>query len=249
MGWLDSINAKKKEKIPERFKDRSEDDILKELDEADKAKKEVEELKAKDAERETKVVEIQTEFNKVKERLAAAEANKNQNQNQNRNNNEEPANFVEEPDKAFQQRVGPLAAITLQNAAVTARLLAQQQLDNADLASGGKVMDGRLFRHWGADIDAESKRYAPIQLGDPQAWIGIFYYLKGQRADELRDPKIREKKYNFLEPASTNVNTNVEDKKTPSDQLTDAEKHVADKMGVKHEDYLKRKKAMQFVNA
>jgi hypothetical protein len=247
LGWLDAVK-KSKEKIPERFKDKSEDDILKELDEADKAKKEIEELKAKDAERETKVTQIQSEFDKVKSQLAAAEANRNRNPNPNPNN-EEPANFVEEPDKAFQQRVGPLAAITLQNAAVTARLLAQQQLDNADLASGGKVMDGRLFRHWGADIDAESKKYAPIQLGDPQAWIGIFYYLKGQRADELANPETRKKKYNFMEPATTSVNTNIEEKKTPSDQLTDAEKHVADKMGVKHEDYLKRKKSMQFVNA
>ena len=248
MGWLDEIK-KKKEKLPDRFKDKSEDDILKMLDDADKDKTRITELETKDAERETKVTEIQTQFNDVKARLAAAEANPKPKPDGG-GNNDELANFVEDPDKAFGQRVAPVANIAIQTAAMTARMLAQQQLNNADMASNGKTMDGRLFQHWNGEIDAEAKKYQTVQLTTPQAWLGIYMYLKGVHADELRDPEIRKKKYNFMEPAVSGVSANNDGKEKPaSDQLTDAEKHVADKMGVKHEDYLKRKKAMQYVNA
>jgi hypothetical protein len=246
---MDSIN-KKKEKVPDRFKDKSEDDILKMLDEADKAAGRITELEAERVKDTDKVKAIETEFETVKARLAAAEANRNPNPKPGDNNNEELANFVEDPDKAFSQRIGPVANIAVQTAAMTARMLAQQQLNNADMASNSKTMDGRLFQHWGAEIDAEAKKYQTVQLTTPQAWLGIYMYLKGVHADELRDPEIRKKKYNFMEPASSSTNQNGDNTPKPAaDQLTDAEKHVADKMGVKHEDYLKRKKAMQFVNA
>jgi hypothetical protein len=144
-----------------------------------------------------------------------------------------------------------VANIAVQTAAMTARMLAQQQLNNADMASNGKTMDGRLFQHWGAELDTEAKKYQTVQLTTPQAWLGIFMYLKGVHADELRDPEIRKKKYNFMEPAVSGSNSSSNDNKDKpaGDQLTDAEKHVADKMGVSHENYLKRKKTMQYVNA
>jgi hypothetical protein len=218
------------------------------MDDAAKASARVTELEAKDAERDKEVTTIKTEFESVKAKLAAAEANRQTPKPD--ANTEEPANFVEEPDKAFAQRMAPLANITLQNAAMTARILAQQQLDNMDAMSGGKTMDGRLFRAWGTEIDAAAKKYQTIQLGSPDAWIGIFYHMKGLHADELRDPEVRKRKYNFMEPASQTVSTSDDGKPKPaSEQLTDAEKHVADKMGVKHEDYLKRKKSMVMVNA
>jgi hypothetical protein len=246
LGWLDSINAKKKDKVPDRFKDKNEDDILKMMDDADKATKEVEALKAKDAERESQVTDIKTKFEEVKSKLAAAEANVTPPRKE---NNEELANFVEEPDKAFGQRVAPVANIALQTAAMTARMLAQQQLNNMDMSSGNKTMDGRLFQAWTSEIDGEAKKYQTIQLGNVNAWLGIFYYLKGIHADELRDPEIRKKKYNFMEPVASSVNTTDNKDKPALDQLTDQEKHVADKMGVSYENYLKRKKTMQYVNA
>src|SRR5258707_853209 len=126
MGWLDSINAKKKDKIPEIFKDKSDDDILKMMDEAAKATGRVTELEAERVKDNDKVKKIETEFESVKAKLAAAEA-KNVIPARSENN-EEPANFVEDPDRAFAQRVTPLANITLQTAAMTARILAQQQL-------------------------------------------------------------------------------------------------------------------------
>jgi hypothetical protein len=253
MGWLDSIKDKKEKDaaqvvlkmIPDELKDKSAEEITALLKEAPSLKIKLAETEAARAVDADKVTKISTEFELVKTRLAAAEANRTPPKGQ----EEEPANFVEEPDKAFSQRIGPLATITLQNAAQTARMLAQQELDNNDMASENKTMDGRLFRAWGAELNAESRKYRTDQLATPQAWLGIFYYLKGTHADELRDPETRKKKYNFLEPSNTQVVRQTEEKKTPSDQLTAEEKHVADKMGVSYENYLKRKKSMQYDSA
>ena len=161
--------------------------------------------------------------------------------------------ILENPDREITDKVNelnaPLANLTIQTSVQTARMLAQQQLNNADMASGGKNMDGRLFQAWGSEIDAEATKYRPIQLTTPQAWLGIFYYLKGVHADELRDPETRKKKYNFLEPATSGAPPKgTDDKKTGVEGLTDAEKHVADRMGVTYENYAKRKQSMQYVN-
>src|SRR5208282_3514491 len=117
---------------------------------------------------------------------------------------------------------------------------------------GNKQMDGRLFAMWAGEIDQECRKYQAIQLGNVNAWLGIFYYLKGVHADELRDPEVRKKKYNFLESAASTSAVQGQDDgkdKPASDQLTDQEKHIADKMHVTYENYLARKKKMQFVAA
>jgi len=250
MGWLDDIKKKKEGKIPDIFKDKNEDDILKMLEDASKDKEQVTTLTTKLAEQETTVANINSEFTKVKERLAAAEANRSQNQNQNQNQNQEPPNFVEDPDAAFASRNGPTLAIAVQSSMMTSRLLAQQQLDNADMASGGKTMDGRLFRAWASEIDAKSKTFPAVQLTSPEAWLNIYLHTKGQHADELRDPEVRKKKYNFLEPTvqSTPASKSEPDNRPAEQQLTDKELHVAEKMHVTPEAYLKRKQAMQFAN-
>lgn len=250
MGWLDNINAKKKDKVPKIFEGKSEDDILKMLEESSADKEKIKGLETKVAEQDGAVDKIKTEFESMKARLVAAEANRNTPPKK-EGSEEEPANFVEEPDKAFGQRVAPIANIAIQNAAITARILAQQQLDNADLASGGKTMDGRLFRAWSMEIDNAAKKYQTIQLGSPDSWIGIYFHLKGLHADELSNPEVRKKKYNFMEPAASSTDTRHQendDTKPATEQLTPAELHVAEKMKVKPEDYLKRKKAMKFVN-
>lgn len=252
MGWIDRINAKKEEeKLPPRLRDKTPEQIAKELEDSDKLKNELELSKAAQRDSDAKVEEIKTEFEKVKERLAAADAAKNPPK---KDEGTEPTseNILADPKKVLDAHTATLTAVTIQNAASTARMLAQQQLDNMDAGSNGKTMDGRLFRAWDGEINTESRKYNAIQLIKPDAWLGIFYYLKGVHADELRDPETRKKKYNFLEPSATGSGTPTPDgtqKKEGVEGLTDQEKHIADMMHVTHENYAKRKKSMQYVNS
>lgn len=246
MGWLD---RKKDEKLPTRLEGKTPEQVAKELEEADALKVKLELAQKAQQEADEKVSAISSEFETVKARLADIDAR-----------NKKPPDtppaeltadgLLEDPKKSIESTMLPTTSLAVQTAAATARILAQQQLDNADMASGGKVMDGRLFRAWGAEIDAEARKYGPQQLMRQDAWIGIFYYLKGQHADELANPETRKKKYNFLEPSTNGAPPPADTRpKDGPESLTDEEKRVADRMGVTHENYAKRKKAMHFVGA
>ncbi len=77
MGWLDRVKDKKElEKLPQRLKDASPEDIIEELKLTDKLKADLAASQAAQAAQDVKVTEIQTEFEQVKARLAAAEANR-----------------------------------------------------------------------------------------------------------------------------------------------------------------------------
>ena len=256
MGWLDRIKDKKEmEKIPAKWREKTPEEIAAALEASEKVAKDLELEKAARAADAAKVDEIQTEFEKVKSQLAAAEANRNKPPDKKSPEGvaATPENILENPSGVLDTRLAPLEAATIQNGVTTARIIAQQQLDNADVAANNTTMNGRLFRAWGQEIDAESRKYRPVTLMTPEAWLGIFWYLKGVHADELRDPEARKKKYAFLEPATSGApaaGTNGDGKpKDGPESLTDQEKHVADKMGVSYENYAKRKKTMQIVAA
>jgi len=183
---------------------------------------------------------IETEFQKIKIALETRDKAADK--------PEEVADFDTDPQKAFDQQVKPLAQVAVQNAMHTARILAQQQLDNADMASSGATMDGRLFRAWSGEIDSEASKYQPQQMITPQAWLGLFYYVKGTKSDELSNPEIRKKKYAFLESGRPGSPPPPE-KNDDEDKLTDVERAIAGKMGIAPEKYLENKKKLRFVGA
>jgi hypothetical protein len=238
---------KKDEELPPELKDKTPEQVVQELKDAAAAKVEAAQLKA---ERETEKAQVATmtnSFNDVKNRLAAAEANLNKRQNPEQR--EEPADWNIDPEKAFQQQIQPLVNATVQNSMMSSRLLAIQSLDSEDAVSpaDNKTINGRLFRTWEAEINAEAAKYPASAMSQPDRWLGIFYLVKGRHADELANPETRKKKYNFVESATQGAPLQPEKKKTGVEALTDQEKHVADKMGVSYENYAKRKEKMQFV--
>jgi len=242
MAWF---KDKKDEDLPESLRGKTPEQVVQELKDAADTKARLVAIEAENQTNKAAFDSQKSEFDSVKAQLAAINAAGRQNPS---NNNEE-VNFFENPEKSVDQRIAPLAQLTAINGAQTAKILAQQQLDNQDFASpaDAKTMDGRLFRAWASEIDAETKKYNVQQLISPQAWLGVFYYLKGLHADELANPETRKKKYNFVEPGQTIVTARQEPSNL-GDKLTDQELHVAEKMGIKAEDYLKRKKAMQFIS-
>lgn len=242
---------KKDEELPESVRGKTPEQLAQELkdaqalkDQVAAAQAEAQRLKDADASR-------QTEFDAVKTKLAALEAAaRTNNNNNNQNQPLDLEKFMADPEKTLNdeinKRVGPFAQTAVLNAAQTARILAQQQLNNQDLASGGKTMDGRLFQAWASEIDAQVKNYRTDQMVTPQAWLGVYMFIKGTHADELADADTRKKKYGMLEPVRSNVSSGNEGAEKPaSDQLTPQELKIAERMKVTPEAYLKRKKSMQ----
>ena len=235
MGWLDDrkkVDELTKQNQDWETKSKASEDKQKELEQK------LSDLEAQRVTERSAVEQMNTEFERIKTSLAEAERNKQKPP-------EEPTDFDEDPEKAFNQRINPLAQATVLNAAQTARILAQQQLDNQD-STNGTSMDGRLFRAWNAEITAESSKYPAQALMKPENWLGIFFYIKGMRSDELSNPEVRKKKYAFLESGRSGSPPPPE-KVNEGDKLTDEELHICDRMGVKPENYLKRKKELKFV--
>jgi hypothetical protein len=245
MSWYDKLK-KKEEELPEELEGKSVEDIVTGLKKARELETTVTTLKAEREIEKTAVATLNDQFDLVKTKLADLEAKAKP---QNPLQNEPPADWITEPERAFAQGVAPIAGLAIEGSVMTARLLAVQQLDNMDINSpeAAKSMDGRLFRAWESEILEQAKRYQKTQLISPDAWLGIYWFIKGKHSDELRSQDVRKKKYQFLEPAAPGAGAPLSEKKTGVEALTDQEKHVADKMGVKHEDYAKRKAAMQFV--
>jgi len=240
---------KKEEKLPPELEGKTPEQVAASLKEAEDLKTRLATLEAERTTEKNLVETMKNDFNATKTRLQELEANAKK---QPPPPPVEKVGFVEDGDQAFTQRfneqVAPTTAIAVTAAQQVARMSAENHLSSLD--SQNNTMDARLFRAWAQDIDGEAKKYNPTQLIQPQSWLSIFYFIKGIRAEELANPEIRKKKYSFLEPARSNGTPPTNnDNKPANEQLTPEELRVANRMGVSPENYLKRKKSMQFVNA
>jgi hypothetical protein len=241
---------KKDEEVPERLRDKTPEQLAKELEDAEVLKQKIAQAETDAANAKAALQKQNEEAEKMKLRLATLEAAAKPNQTTTTTNDEafDFDAFAADPSKVLQaqidKRTAPITQVAIQNAMQTARILAQQTLNNQDIASGGKTMDGRLFQAWAAEIDAQVKNYNQTQMITPQAWLGVYMFIKGTHADELADPEARKKKYGGLEPVRTNVTPQGDGGQGNADQLTDQEKKIAERMGVTPENYLKRKRAM-----
>ena len=112
MGWLDRLDAKKKEenKIPPELEGKTPEQILAALKEGDAFKARAEAAEAKATQLGAQFTELNTEVDKVKAELASRDAAQSR---QTITQTEELANFVEDPDKAFGQRVAPLEQVAV----------------------------------------------------------------------------------------------------------------------------------------
>lgn len=252
MAWFDNMKRKrdKEDEIPPELRDKTAEEVVAALKESAELKTKVTTLETERVTERAQVATMSSEFDKVKQRLVTAEANLNkQNNNNNNQRTEEPIDWNLDPEGAFNRSIKPLVDTTIQNSSMSARLLTIQTLDNSDAVSptDNKTMDGRLFRVWESEINAEAAKYPAASMMQPQTWLGLYYLVKGRHADELANPEVRKKKYNFIEPASQGGPPPPPKVKDGVESLTDQEKHVADKMGVSYENYAKRKSKMQFV--
>jgi len=239
MPWFrDGMDRKKLGK----WGDKSEDEVIAALNKSETLETEVNTLKTQVADKDKAVTDLQNNWQAVKQKLDTLEANSKKQDPPPKVDDEEP-DFITDPNGAFNKKAQPLAKAIAQTAAMVARSQAQQNLTR----NSKDGIDGRLFDHWGAEIDQVANNTPIGILGNPMTWQGIFLQVKGYHSDELADPSTRKEKYAFLEPSSSVVNQ--PDAKAKDDQPTEIERKTAEKFGIPVEEYMKRKKGMTFVGA
>ena len=227
---------RKEEELPASLKGKTPEQVAFELEESKTLKEKLEKLEAKEAERDTMFQSFATTQTQLAETLKAVnERVVAPKPSASGTEGNEPASFITEPDLAFNQRVGPLAAITMQTAAITAKQEAQRAFFRKQSSEKNNI-DGTLFDRFENEILEMAKTCTPQQLANPATWAHLFYNVKGRHTDEI----VSNPKAFFTEDATRAPNGGG----TPQeDTLTDQEKSIAAKMGVKPEDYLKHKKA------
>jgi malonyl CoA-acyl carrier protein transacylase len=232
MGW----GNRKDEDLPESLKGKTPEQIAFELEEAKKLKERLDKQEAKDAERDTMFQSFATSQQTLVDTLKAVNERVPAVVKPVVNNDQhEPASFITDPDLAFNERVGPLAAITMQTAAITAKQEAQRAFFRKQATEKNNI-DGTLFERFESEILEMAKNCTPAQLANPMTWAHLYFNVKGRHADEI----VANPKSFFTEDA----------KRSPTDgggnneeQPTDQEKSIASKMGVPIENYMKHKKS------
>jgi len=194
---------------------------------------------------------MENSFTETKSRLDQLEANSNR-----RDEKKEPTqktSFIDDEDKAFNERfmeqAGPLAATALKAAANSAKMAARMSLQGKRVNTpGGPISLLTLWDRWINEIEKDSTQVPYQTLGDFQTWINLFNYVKGKHFDEMMaEPKT------FIESVETHTDGRVGGDADDKKELNKEELEAVKKMSkyAKHitpETYQKVKEGMKFVN-
>lgn len=243
MAW-----GKKDEELPARLRGKTPEQIAQELEAADGLKSKIEGLETGLASANSKFETFGTSLTQLNEtltqlgtRLPAPKSGAGAGEDGAGDDSHEPASFLTEPDRAFAERAAPLINVVLGTAARLAREEAFKRAQTRQRTEKGNV-DGLIFEKFGKEIDDFAKACTPQQQANPDTWEHLFFNVKGRHSDEISAQRSEGKGEFFIESAgrATSSDTHVDDNK-----LTPLEEKLAARMGVKPEDYLKRKKEMQ----
>jgi hypothetical protein len=191
-------------------------------------------------------------FAEVKLKLDTLEANSRRP----KNNDPPPAktDFIDDGDKAFNERfmesATPITQMAFQAAKNVARMSAKNSLFGQKIKTpNGEISLTNLWDRWSTELDnAEKEMMASnaLALQYEKTWLNLFNYIKGQHIDELMA-----KPETFFESAASGRDGKVLDDKRP-DKLNDEEARVAARMarygkGVTAEKIMEARKKMTFV--
>lgn len=202
----------------------------------------------------TSSTELETarqELAEVKQKLQDIEASASRQGTAQVKQDQQPqlTDFWENPDKAFAERTQPLLISTMVANAQVARMAAKSTLQSKFIKTAkGTISLLRLWERWESEIDKAIGGVPLAARTNPQTWLNMFDYVKGQHLEEL----MVDDKNDFVEPVATSVDRRVIDNEGEKPKLSDEETRVAGRFskfghGITPEKILETKKKMKFV--
>lgn len=186
--------------------------------------------------------DIKTSIASLVEKFKTVTPNKNKDTNDGNNNNGGTPEDTFEQDFLLDPRTAIQNMINKSTSGVAATAIST----SADMAYSNFKNSKSDFGLFEAEIKAEWDKFPVAYKGKPAELIeNIYNMIRGKHLEEVVQDNSKKTGKFFIETGgnSQNNNTNTNTNKTTNDQLTDQEKDVCKKMGVKEEDYLKRKQA------
>lgn len=153
--------------------------------------------------------------------------------------NNGPTSVLVDEDKAFNERMAPLANVVFNSASMGGRMLAMEQL--RDMSKPGGFNHIAFFNQHKAEIEGLMGQVPPQSRAHPDTWINLYNLVKGRHAEELLDASKKGENAFFVEGTAGSPPPPQEDK---SERLTDVETGIAKKFGLTPEQYLKQKKGI-----
>lgn len=149
----------------------------------------------------------------------------------------EPTSFLDDENKAFNERAQPLYNATMENAARLAKMQVTQELQS-------NPRDRFILSKYGAEFDAFVAQLTPVQRTMEDAYRNCFKIVKANHVDEMLDSASRGTDF-FTE--SSGGPPPPAEKKT--EKLSAEESAMAKKFGISEADYMKSKSQIQQVGA
>lgn len=214
--------GKDSDDMPEELKGLTPKEIADAVRESKTLRSELTETKSQFETAKSSLESLNTEHSSLKERLDNLEANRTAPPEKKNDGPKALTEFLVDGDRAFAERALPIATLALETKKDFVKSEMKRKL-------------GPLFTKWENEIDAAAATIPLVQLCQPNTWEYLFYNVKGRHAEE-KDAFVIE---------GVGGHVRHEDAPDPKSYLTEHEKKIAKKMGIKEEDYLKQKKDMR----
>ena len=235
---MDNPFKKKEAELPESLRGKTPEQIAAALDAASQATAKAADLEQKLQAEQSKSGTLQSEFDKIKQRLDAAEARPATTQPVDPDASKIPS-VLDDEEAAFAARTAPLDNATMFNAAQTAKLLARQKLmAQADYAPVLLKYEAEIEQLWN-QVPMQSRMFEA-------AFENCFKIVLANHFKDIQDMKSKAAGELLVEGAGGPPRAETAAEK---DKLSDEELRIAKAMKISPEDYLKQKKGMNYVAA
>jgi len=203
---------------------------------------------------------VLSEFTEVKKRLDSIEAGgqnqetdeqrqqreqQEQQQQQQQQQSSQMTSFLVDENRAFAERAMPLAAMQLQTASKIAKMSTRNKIQlmqkEGDPYYGQRM--ARFFDKHETEIDKLASRVPLAQQGHDETWMNMFKLVQADHIDEISD-----KTTPFIEGGAGGITPASVDNNQQQDVLTDAQKRVAQRMGITEADYKESRKGLVYTS-
>jgi hypothetical protein len=177
---------------------------------------------------------VETQFTETRNRVAQLEAAVTQQQQpqptaDTTGTGYQQAGWFEDPDRAFFEKVKPLADFSLAQGARNAK----RDLEDHLRDNPGKFGDNfKLYKKFQREITDLMSREALSNQANPQAWLNAFSLIKGYHDDEIAEARKNADAEFFGEATARNSSP----PETKTDVVTDSQREAAKKWGVSPEE-------------
>lgn len=236
MAWFDKNDAK----VPEELRNASAEELYAALQFHKANKDKLVQVEGELSTTKTTLANVENQFVETKRRLEALEANPPAPAPQPKDPSQaaKPTDFFDDPEKAFAERVGPLAQYVVDSRVDVARMSFEDWLGQNPGAFGDRH---KIYKKYQDEVLDLMKNEPPLKRANPQVWKNAFTLIVGHHDEEIHKARTSKDNEFFGEVA----NPRVQDL-TPKDEISDADRLAAKNYGISPESVFEARKGMRF---